>query len=396
MRGQLAWVKEGAGALADGAILFPILFLLISRCGFAAPQVWLSAGLIYLVAGIYFRIPMPVQPLKSLALAAIALEATQKEVRLAAAVVAGVCLLLSILKVEKITQKVPSSLVHGIQLGLGVLLLGQGYKLGIQQGWEFLSFLGVAGLGLLAVNVSSGVPVLGILAVVALLCGIYEGWGQPTVQVIREKVELAPSFSVLAALVLPQLPLTLANSVIGTTDVAHRYFGARARKVTPRALLVSIGVGNILTAAFGGIPFCHGAGGVTAHYQGGARTYFSNIMIGMFLVFLGLLSFFRPLHFQYPVFLWVSLLAVIGIFHLKLAAPTWATNGGKVKLLMLAAVAAVSANMLWVVTVGLGMELVMELMGLAMGMGMGMRGKAWTQLFQRSGRAPTERGPETR
>src|SRR3989304_730120 len=65
----------------------------------------------------------------------------------------------------------------------------------------------------------------------------------------------------LAVLVLPQLPLTLGNSVVSTAAVAQEYFGERAVRVTPRTLLRDMGLANLAAGLGGGIPLCHGAGG---------------------------------------------------------------------------------------------------------------------------------------
>jgi SulP family sulfate permease len=354
--GVLRWLREGAGAFSDGAILFPILFLLISRCGFSAPVLWLSTGWIYIAVGLYFRVPMPVQPLKSLAITAVALGATQLEVRWGSAGLGASCLLFSYLGFQRVAQRVPQSLVHGIQLALGVLLIGQAYQMGIQNGWGLNSFLEVSALGIFALLAPNSIPVLGILAVTALVSGIVNQ-DALVPEVLRGAQQAGPRLSVIAALVLPQIPLTLANSVMGTYDVSQRYFGAQAKRVTPQALLRSIGFGNGITAIFGGIPFCHGAGGMTAHYRGGARSSRANFLIGGFLLVVGGIAWvYKEFRFEYPLFLWVSLLGIIGVFHLKLAAPTWSTGSGKMKLLLMGSIAAATRNMFWVLAMGVVCE----------------------------------------
>jgi sulfate permease, SulP family len=95
----------------------------------------------------------------------------------------------------------------------------------------------------------------------------------------------------LFALVLPQLPMTLGNAVLAYTDLSKEYFGDRSEKVTNRKACVSMALANFLSFGLGGMPLCHGAGGLAAHYRFGARTAGSNVMIGfLFLalaVFLG-------------------------------------------------------------------------------------------------------------
>ena len=87
---------------------------------------------------------------------------------------------------------------------------------------------------------------------------------------------------------LAQLPLTFGNAVVATADAERSYFGGRARRVRPARLAASIGVANALAGLSGGLPLCHGAGGVTAHYKLGARTAFSTLAAGSLFVALGL------------------------------------------------------------------------------------------------------------
>jgi len=88
-------------------------------------------------------------------------------------------------------------------------------------------------------------------------------------------------------LVVPQLPLTLGNSVFATEDAARYYFGDGTR-VTARRLAVSIGLANAAAGLLGGMPVCHGSGGLTAHYRCGARSAWATAWTGLFCVVLGL------------------------------------------------------------------------------------------------------------
>ena len=69
---------------------------------------------------------MSVQPLKSIAIAALALGASLQEIRLAALLLAACCLLLSAGEVDRLAARIPVRLIHGLQLGLGVILAVQG------------------------------------------------------------------------------------------------------------------------------------------------------------------------------------------------------------------------------------------------------------------------------
>jgi SulP family sulfate permease len=45
---------------------------------------------------------------------------------------------------------------------------------------------------------------------------------------------------------------------------------------------------NLTSFLLGGMPLCHGAGGLAAHYRFGARTAGSNLMIGSLILIMGL------------------------------------------------------------------------------------------------------------
>jgi len=110
-------------------------------------------------------------------------------------------------------------------------------------------------------------------------------------------------------LVIPQLPLTFGNAVVAVNDLAHEYFGDRAERVTPSRVCLSAGLGNTVSALIGGMPMCHGAGGLTAHVRLGARTAAMNLLLGSSFLVLGL--FFAT---QIPVILGLLPVSILGAF----------------------------------------------------------------------------------
>src|SRR5207245_2328522 len=69
---------------------------------------------------------------------------------------------------------------------------------------------------------------------------------------------------------LPQIPLTTLNSVIAVCALSADLFPAR--RAEPRRVAISVGAMNLVAAWFGGMPMCHGAGGLAGQYRFGART----------------------------------------------------------------------------------------------------------------------------
>ena len=82
---------------------------------------------------------------------------------------------------------------------------------------------------------------------------------------------------------LPQFPQTLTNSIIVTAALALQLYPEQADRISERRLLISLGVGNLLVPFIGGFPYCHGSGGMAAHYRFGGRTMFTPLIIGSIL-----------------------------------------------------------------------------------------------------------------
>jgi MFS superfamily sulfate permease-like transporter len=90
----------------------------------------------------------------------------------------------------------------------------------------------------------------------------------------------------LILLSLPQLPLTFGNAYLAITEENNRLFPNRP--VSERSVAISTGLMNLASSAIGGIPMCHGAGGMAGHVQFGARTGGSSIILGSVLLGAGL------------------------------------------------------------------------------------------------------------
>jgi MFS superfamily sulfate permease-like transporter len=83
-------------------------------------------------------------------------------------------------------------------------------------------------------------------------------------------------------LALPQLPLTLGNAVIAISEENNRLFPRHP--VRENAVAVSTGIMNLGSALCGGVPMCHGAGGMAGHVAFGARTGGAPIILGTVLL----------------------------------------------------------------------------------------------------------------
>ncbi len=289
--------RELGGSFGDLGTLVPIMVGLITICGLNPFAVLLMVGVAYIAAGLYYRLPVPVQPLKALGAIAIGAGLGREEISAGAISIGVVLLLLSSFNLTGFISRLFSKpIVRGIQLGLGLILM--------KKALEFISadgvpgiIIGICGLAILLVlRRNRHLPGSIALVLAGVLVGFFTK-GLPD-SIAPEAPKIAfPSlqnFQLAAVLlVIPQLPLTLGNAVVASSETARQYFKEKAYRVTPRALSLSMGVINVLTGLLGGMPICHGSGGLTAHYKFGARTGGANLMIGsLFLV--GAVFFVRP------------------------------------------------------------------------------------------------------
>jgi sulfate permease, SulP family len=299
--GWRAPLRELAGGFGDVGVLIPLAVALIAINGLNATAVFGGVGLLYIATALYFRVPVSVQPLKAFAAAAIALELDAATIAAGALMMAAAMGALALLGVaDRIAARFPTVLVRGIQVSVALLLAKAAIELAEKGNWEGLAPIDPA-LGLVTAALACAFLLIcrpgGWLpgSLIVLAAGVAIGIA---VDGLPSGLELGPApleltgprgadlGVALTALFLAQLPLTFGNSVVATADVEHAYFGARARRVTPNRLAASIGVANLLAGFAGGLPSCHGAGGVTAHYKLGARTAGATIAAGA--VFLAL------------------------------------------------------------------------------------------------------------
>ncbi|MDQ2676901.1 MAG: putative sulfate/molybdate transporter [Actinomycetota bacterium] len=295
-------LRELAGGVGDWGLLIPISIALVALNGLAATVVFAGAGLTYLATAIYFRVPVPVQPLKAFGAVAIAQGLSAEVIAAGALLMAGTMAALAITGAATwLAERFPLVLVRGIQAAVAMLLAKAALDLARAGNWEGLPAidpvasygLAIAACGLLFWSSrSSSLPgSLIVLAGGAAIGLAVAGWPDLSWGPELSAVSIpggAAFATALTTLVLAQLPLTFGNSIVATADAEREYFGVRAKRVTPRRLSASIGLANGFSGLFGGLPVCHGAGGVTAHYKLGARTWRATAMAGAILLTLGL------------------------------------------------------------------------------------------------------------
>lgn len=306
-----------SGAFGDIGVLFPLAVALIATNGFNPSALFLMAGLFYLASAWYFRITMPVQPLKAMAAIAIA-SGLGFEIINAAGIAMGIILI--VIAVTGVSTRLgalfPTSVIRGIQLGLGAMLVRTAFKMMIPD----LFVATIAGILLLVtLTLLRTVPPLIPLLVFGAALSMREASLSPLGAIaltpgIPRGADLWQGFYVL---VVPQLALTFGNAIVATNETGKLLYGERADRLNLKSIPLSMGIANVASGLMGGAPMCHGCGGLTAHSKFGATSGRSGYIIGMFLIVLALfcgqssLSIIR----EFPAGILGILLCYVGIQH---------------------------------------------------------------------------------
>lgn len=287
---------ELAGAFGDLGTLIPFVVGYIAVMKVDPLGILFMFGLSELAVGLFYKTPIPVQPMKAIGGAAIASGGT-----MSAGMICGAGLFTGLVwfivgatkTVNLATKLAAKPIIRGIILGLGLLFITEGVRMMLVTPW-----LGAVGLVVTFILLTyPRFPAMFAL----LILGALATYLLDPVQA-KHILSMPPSFRVpeftfarmtwadLVAgslvLAIPQLPLTIGNAVIAIRAENNELFPDRP--VTDRMMAISQGIMNLVSAPFGGIPLCHGAGGMAGHVRFGARTGGSLVMLGAIMMALAL------------------------------------------------------------------------------------------------------------
>lgn len=323
-----------SGALADLGILVPLTAALVVVNGLDVGSVLLLAGLLVVTAGLVFRIPFPVQPLKALTALAVAQRLGPDVIHAAGLEIGIVLMLMSLTGLATLMSKLfTKPVVRALQFGVGWLLVVTAVKLVVNPPAVFVNSPS-SRTGLLLAAATVVVVVIAawrrwyLLSIALVVAGVIvtllveqPTFGGPSIDLPTFSI---PPWSVFGTafvlLVIPQIPLTYGNAVVGVSDLAREQFGERASRVSPARVALICGLGNVASASFGGMPMCHGSSGLSAHVRMGAQTWKMNAMLGGTLITLGVFFSDQVLEMfgLLPVWVLGGFLAYAGIRHAML------------------------------------------------------------------------------
>jgi len=324
-------LSEFSGALGDVGTDLPLILGIILASGVNPVNVLVMFGAAQIVSGLIYGIPMPVQPLKAVAALVIAGNIAGPTIFGAGLAIGLIMMILTTTGLlGRLASLIPKPVVRGIQLGLGfklsILALSRFVPADGAQGYV------LAGVGLL---VAAGLlgrrkyPVALLLVGIGLFYAFLFGAKTPLLRssfgfalphiTAFGMSDIVTGFLVLA---LPQIPLSIGNSILATKQVAHDLFPRE--RITVRRIGTTYSVLNLILPFAGGIPVCHGSGGLVGHHAFGARTSGSVIIYGSLYLVLGLFfgAGFRNVLAVFPLPILGVILLIQGLALIRLIGDT--------------------------------------------------------------------------
>ncbi len=259
-----------------------------------AASVLVMFGLMQVLTGSLYRMPMPVQPLKAVAAIVITQRVAPEVIHGGGLAIGALMLLLALTgALDWLARVIPVAVIRGLQGGLGLQLATLALR-------DFIPSHGLPGYLLAAASFAIVLALLGnrrfppALFVIALGLAyalLVRGDAITGTIGLSLPVPRAPQWDAVIAgfllLALPQIPLSLGNSVLATRQLALDLFPGRPAP-TVRKIGMTYAAMNLVSPLFGGIPVCHGSGGMAGHYAMGGRTGGSVIIYGAFFLVAGL------------------------------------------------------------------------------------------------------------
>ena len=289
--------NEFSGSFGDIGTDLPLIVGMIMVSGIDSASTFIIYGILQIASGLYYGMPMAVQPLKAVATLVIAGNIAGSVIYGGGLAIGIIMLFLTITGlIKKLSTFIPKAVIRGIQMGLGLMLANIALKNYIVEG------SGVMEYGLVIVAFTIALVLLGnrkyppalFIIGLGMLYALFFQIENPTTLFSSVKMEI-PNFHIpkwddiatgFLILVLPQIPLSIGNSILASDQLAKDLYPEK--KITVSKIAFTYSLMNIISPFFSGIPVCHGSGGMAGHHSFGARTGGSVLIYGAFFLILGL------------------------------------------------------------------------------------------------------------
>jgi predicted benzoate:H+ symporter BenE len=284
--------NEVSGSLGDLGTLIPLLIAMSKEKLIYLPGAFFWGGVFNIISAFQWDIPMPVQPMKAIASVALTDGLTFNEVITSGLITSAIVTIFGITKtIDYFNKIIPLDLISGMQLGLGLNMMKKGIvSIRDTNTWvdidSYLTAIIIAIFSLILFKFKK-MPVALILFIVGIVFSSIIAVKQ---NILIEVIPIFPPIWVAGNLTgpdflngfikgaLPQIPLTTLNSVISVCALSKELFPNNYPSRV--SVATSIGLMNGIGCLFGGMPMCHGAGGLSGQYKFGARGGFSILILG--------------------------------------------------------------------------------------------------------------------
>jgi hypothetical protein len=311
--------REFSGSFGDIGTDLPLIIGLITACSLDAASSFIMFGVMQILTGLLYGIPMPVQPLKAMVILMITQKISGGTLYGAGLSIGILMLLLSATNILNwIVKNIPKSVVRGIQFGLGLSLASLALK-------NYLPSDGIGGyiiatIGFILIILFIGnkkyPPALFVVLVGIIYASLFTvdfqklcgniSLSLPAINIPKSN-DILNGFLILA---IPQIALSISNSVIATNRTVNDLFPEK--KLSVKKIGYTYALMNIINPFFSGIPTCHGAGGLVGNYNFGGRTGGSVIIYGSLFLIIGI--FFASSFGEFTKFFPLPILGIILLF----------------------------------------------------------------------------------
>ncbi|XP_058728598.1 molybdate transporter 1-like [Vicia villosa] len=327
------------GAMGDLGTYIPIVLSLTLSKNLNLGTTLIFTGVYNILTGVIYGVPMPVQPMKSIAAEALSDTTFGVPEIMASGILTSVAVfLLGATGLMQLVYKfIPLSVVRGIQLaqGLSFALTAVKYVRKVQdlpkskalgpRPWFGLDGLVLAIVCVCFIVIVNGagdgesenhhrccngeesgekkrtsrvrkvvfsLPSAFIIFVLGVILAFMKKpnvvheikFGPSSIEVVKFSKHAWKKGFVKGT--VPQLPLTILNSVIAVCKLSKDLFPEKDFSVT--SISVTVGLMNSVGCWFGAMPCCHGAGGLAGQYKFGGRSGGCVALLGVVKLVLGL------------------------------------------------------------------------------------------------------------
>jgi hypothetical protein len=245
--------NELAGAFGDIGTDLPLIIGMILAAGLDSASVLVMFGLMQVFTALVYRIPMAVQPLKAVAVIVIT-QRIAPELLYGGGLAIGVAMLLLTLSggIDWLARIVPRAVVRGLQLGLGLQLALLALRDYVQRDGARGYVLAAAAFVIVIALLGNRrfPPALFVIGLGNRLCdrlqsrSSADSRGQRLSLPTVHPLSLSDIVSGFVLLAIPQIPLSLGNSVLATRQIAEDLFPER--RITVRKLGITYAAMNLV------------------------------------------------------------------------------------------------------------------------------------------------------